>query len=157
LPGVVRLQAGFRAAGREVIHVRIRALTADGRDRSEGHKRCGLHAPPGSKEAEFLPEVAPRGDEVVVDKTACGAFSSTNLAYVLRNLGLRELVLCGVLTDECVESAAREACDLGFDVTVVEDACAARTAADHDGAIQGLGRTYARILSSAEVLAELST
>ena len=54
LPNVRRLQDTFRGHGLEVIHTRIQSLTRDGRDRSPGHKRLGLHAPPGSKEAEFL-------------------------------------------------------------------------------------------------------
>lgn len=155
LPNVSRLQEGFRGAGREVLHCRIRSLTADGRDRSEGHKRYGLHAAPGSREAEFLPEVAPAGDEIVIDKTACGVFASTNLAYVLRNLGITSLVLCGVLTNECVESAAREGCDLGFGITVVEDACAATASSAHDASIACLDETYARIRDTDAVLADL--
>ena len=54
LPNVRRLQDAFRSRELEVIHTRIQSLTRDGRDRSAGHKRLGLHAPPGSKEAEFL-------------------------------------------------------------------------------------------------------
>ena len=57
LPNVRRLQDAFRKRGLEVIHTRIQSLTQDGRDRSPGHKRLGLHAAPGSKEAEFLEPV----------------------------------------------------------------------------------------------------
>ena len=78
LPNVRRLQDAFRDLDLEVIHTRIQSMTRDGRDRSVGHRRLGLHAPPGSKEAEFLPEVAPKGDELVINKTASGVFNSTN-------------------------------------------------------------------------------
>ena len=54
LPNVHNLQNCFRAHGLEVIHIRIQSLTRDGRDRSKGHKRLNLLAPPGSGEACFL-------------------------------------------------------------------------------------------------------
>jgi len=72
LPNVRRLQDAFRARGLEVIHTRIQSLTQDGRDRSPGHKRLSLHAAPGSKEAEFLEEIAPLENEIIIDKTASG-------------------------------------------------------------------------------------
>ena len=78
LPNVRRLQDAFRDLKLEVLHTRIQSLTRDGRDRSVGHKRLGLHAAPGSKEAEFLVEVAPKGDEIIINKTASGVFNSTN-------------------------------------------------------------------------------
>ncbi len=84
LPNVHNLQNCFRSHGLEVIHVRIQSLTKDGRDRGKGHKRLELHAAPGSGDACFLEEVAPVGDEIVINKTASGVFSSTNLHYVLQ-------------------------------------------------------------------------
>ena len=106
-PNVRRLQDSFRANGLEVIHTRIQSLTLDGRDRSPGHKRLGLHAPPGSKLAEFMPEVAPVGDEIIVNKTASGVFTSTNLEYILRNMGINGLFVVGVYSNECVSTAVR--------------------------------------------------
>ena len=85
LPNVRRLQDCFRRHALEVIHVRIQALTCDGRDRSKGHKRLELLAAPHSEDAQFLEEVAPQGDEIVINKTASGVFSSTNLHYVLNH------------------------------------------------------------------------
>ena len=86
LPNVRRLQDAFRSRGLEVIHTRIQSLTQDGRDRSPGHKRLGLHAAPGSKEADFLEEIAPMDNEIVINKTASGVFTSTNIGYILRNM-----------------------------------------------------------------------
>ena len=48
---------------------------------------------------------------------------STNIDYVLRNLGVKQLVISGLITDQCVESAIRDACDLGYLVTQGRDAC----------------------------------
>ncbi len=157
LPGMRRMQDAFRAAALEVIHCRICALTRDGRDRGAGHRRLNLLAAPGSKEAEFLDEVAPKGDEIVINKTASGVFSSTNLHYVLGNMGIRSLYLCGVYTNECVETTARDACDLGYFVTIVEDACATVTKRLHEASLATLRDRYARITSVREVLRELDT
>src|SRR5690606_9963504 len=105
VPNVRKLQDAFRQHQQEVIHIHIQSLTQDGRDRSLEHKNLGLHAPPGSKLAEFLPEVAPQGDEIVLEKTASGVFISTNLEYVLRNLCVSEIHVVGVYTNECISSA----------------------------------------------------
>ncbi|KPJ93359.1 MAG: N-carbamoylsarcosine amidase, partial [Gammaproteobacteria bacterium SG8_15] len=99
LPNVRRLQDAFRDLKLEVIHTRIQSLTKDGRDRSVGHKRLGLHAAPGSKDAEFLPEVAPKGDELIINKTASGVFNATNAEYILRNMDIDSLYVCGVYTN----------------------------------------------------------
>jgi len=105
LPNVRRLQDAFRSHGLEVIHTRIQSLTRDGRDRSPGHKRLGLHAAPGSREAEFLEAVAPVDDEIIINKTASGVFNSTNIGYILRNLGITGLFVTGVYSNECVSTA----------------------------------------------------
>ncbi len=155
LPNVRTLQDSFRARRLEVMHTRIQSLTMDGRDRSKGHKRLDLLAPPGSKEAEFLPEVAPINDEIVVNKTASGVFSSTNLHYVLRNVGINSLFVVGVYTNECVDTTVRDACDLGYLVTVVEDCCATVTPDLHEASIKTLRDRYARVVTLKEALEDL--
>jgi nicotinamidase-related amidase len=157
LPGIRKLQDRFRECDLEVIHCRICALTKDGRDRGAGHRRLNLLAAPGSKEAEFVEEVAPQGDEIVINKTASGVFSSTNLHYVLSNMGIRTIYLAGVYTNECVETTARDACDLGYFVTVVDDGCATVTEALHEASLATLRDRYARISSIQEVMEELET
>jgi nicotinamidase-related amidase len=139
----------------EVMHTRIQSLTKDGRDRSVGHKRLGLHAPPGSKDAEFLPEVAPKGDEIVINKTASGVFTASNTEYILRNLGVDSLYICGVYTNECVSTTVRDACDLGFHTTLVNDACATVTPELHNATISTIRDRYARVMTTAEVITEI--
>ncbi len=154
LPNVKTLQEHFRSHGLEVIHTRIQSLTRDGRDRSKGHRRLGLLAAPGSREADFLEPVAPdsRRDEIVINKTASGVFSSTNLHYVLNNLGIESLFVVGVYTNECVETTVRDACDLGYLVTVVEDCCATVTPELHDASLATLRDRYARIFRAGDVI-----
>lgn len=155
LPNVQRLLSIFREYELEVIHTRIMSLTRDGRDRSAGHKRLGLHAAPGSKESEFIPEVAPVGDEIVLSKTASGVFSSTNLHYILTNIGIKSLIVTGVYTNECVSSTIRAACDLGFTVTLVEDGCTTVTPVLQENTITVLKDRYARVLPTDEIIKEI--
>jgi nicotinamidase-related amidase len=149
LPSVRTLQNAFREHGLEVIHTRIQALTHDGRDRGKGHRRLGLLAAPGSREADFLEAVAPdeTRDEIVINKTASGVFSSTNIHYVLKNMGIESLFVVGVYTNECVETTVRDACDLGYLVTVVDDCCATVTPELHDASLATLRDRYARIMT----------
>ncbi len=158
LPNVRRLQDSFRSHGLEVIHTRIQALTQDGRDRGKGHKRLGLLAPPGSREADFLEAVAPdnKRDEIVINKTASGVFSSTNLHYVLNNLEIESLFIVGVYTNECVETTVRDACDLGYLVTVIEDCCATVTPELHQASLATLRDRYARVISLEEAIRSIN-
>ncbi len=155
LPNVRRIQDAFRDLKLEILHTRIQSMTKDGRDRSVGHKRLGLHAAPGSKEAEFLPEVAPKGDEIIINKTASGVFNSTNTEFVLRNMGIDSLYVCGVYTNECVSTTVRDACDRGFHTTLINDACATVTPELHNATISTIKDRYARVLTSQEVLNEI--
>jgi nicotinamidase-related amidase len=156
IPNIRALQECFRSHGLEVIHVRIQALARDGRDRSPGHKRLHILASPGSKEAEFLPEVAPVGDEIVINKTASGVFSSTNLHYVLNNLDINALFVVGVYTNECVETTVRDASDLGYFVTLVEDCCTTVTPALHQASLATLRDRYARIISTEQAIDDIN-
>ena len=125
IPNVVRLQDAFRQNRLETLHTRIMSMTHDGRDRSKGTKALSLHIAPNDPLGAFIEEVGPVGDELIFNKTASGVFSSTNLDYVLRNLGVECVVICGVYTDECISNAVRTGCDLGYEMILVTDACAA--------------------------------
>ena len=71
----------------DVIYTFIECLTKDCRDQSLDYKLSGLHVPKGSPLAAILPEVAPEDDDILIPKTSCSVFNSTNIEYVLRNLG----------------------------------------------------------------------
>jgi len=156
LPNAAKLVTAARAAGVEVIYTVIEALTLDGRDRSLDHKRSDFLIPKGSLGGEVMPQIAPQDDEMVLPKTSSGIFNSTNIDYLLRNLGVERLCIFGVYSHQCVEGAVRDASDRGFLVTLVPDACAAKTEAQEATTAEGM-KAYARVVATAEVLQELKS
>jgi nicotinamidase-related amidase len=155
IPNIQKLLQAFRAVEMEVIHTRIQSISNNGRDRSPGHKRLGLHAPPNSKEAEFLEQVKPMGDEIIINKTASGVFTSTNLNYILTNMRIKGLFVTGVYTNECVSTTIRDACDLGYFVTLIEDACTTVTPQLQESTLTTLKDRYARVITTDQAIEEL--
>lgn len=135
IPNQEKLLKAARGAGVEVLHTIIRSFTRDGRDRSLDHKLTPLHLPPDAPEALPVPSLMPINDEILLPKTSSGVFNSTQIHYLLRNLGVRYLVVAGIMTDQCVDMAVRDGADLGYMVTCVADACAAATKERHEGAL----------------------
>lgn len=154
IPNMQRLLTGFRKAGIEVLHTTIESLTKDGRDRSLDYKITGFNVPKGSWDGKVIDALAPGEDEIVLPKSSSSVFVSTHIDYVLRNLDVAQVVLCGCLTDQCVESAVRDACDLGYLVTLVPDACATYTEARHQNALAEI-KGYCRQISTEALLAEI--
>ena len=139
VPNQSRILAAARAAGVQVMHTIIEALTEDCRDVSLDHRLSGLMVPKGHPMAGPIDELAPLPNEIVLPKTSSGVFNSTNIDYVLRNLGIKRLIVAGVVTDQCVDMAVRDAADRGYLVTVPDDACATYTQARHDAALSAYG------------------
>ena len=152
IPNMQAVQAACRAAGVEVMYTTIESLTLDGRDRSLDYKITGFNVPKGSWDGKVLDQIAPEGDEIVLPKGS--SFVSTHIDYVLRNLGVRQLVISGLITDQCVESAIRDACDLGYLVTQVSDACLTYSQARHDNSLSAI-KGYCRQVTTQELVAEL--
>ncbi len=154
VPNMQAIQKAARAAGVEVMYTTIESLTLDGRDRSLDYKITGFNVPKGSWDGKVIDRIAPQGDEIVLPKSSSSVFVSTHIDYILRNLGVRQLVLSGLITDQCVESAIRDACDLGYLVTQVTDACLTYSPERHENSL-GAIRGYCRQVTSAELIAEL--
>jgi ureidoacrylate peracid hydrolase len=155
VPNMRRLQLASRAAGVEVMYTVIEALTQDGRDLSLDYKISRLFCPKGSRDAQVIDAIAPEGDEIVIPKTSSSVFISTNIHYVLGNLGVKHLIVAGLLTDQCIDSTVRDACDYGYLVTLVTDGCATMSAERHASAIAN-NRGYARQRSTDEMVSELA-
>ena len=154
LPNLRRLLDAFRGAGAEVLYTVMENLTKDGRDRSLDYKISGFFIAKGSWEAKVLDALAPGDDEIVLPKTSSGVFNSTNIGYLLRNIGIETLVVTGFLTDQCVDHAIRDAADRGFYPICISDACATHSQARHETAL-GAFAGYCRTMTTAEMLKEI--
>jgi ureidoacrylate peracid hydrolase len=155
LPNMVRLQQACRHAGIEVTYTVIESMTADGRDRSLDYKITGFNVPKGSPDACMVDELAPTADEIVFPKTSSSVFISTNIDYVLRNLETRYLIIAGCLTDQCVDSAVRDACDRGYLVTVPTDATLTLSPERHEWSLKN-NSGYCRQRTTRQVLDEIA-
>ena len=148
-----RLLDRFRARHWPVVHVQHLPKDQSAPSPESGDPQYRIH-----------PDVLPLAGETVIVKHNANAFRDTELAAVLAKLGVAKLVICGMQTHMCVEAAARAAADLGFEVTVVHDACATRALAFngvdvpaahvHAAALAAIANSYARVVSTDEALAE---
>lgn len=152
---IQQLLTHFRAKEMEVIHIRVAEWTSDSRDVGRKQLVRGLVVPRDSKEAEPLVEVAPIDDELVVSKSSSGVFATTNLDRLLRNLGITTLIFTGTATGGCIESAVRDAVDLGYNVVIVRDACADSTVASHELALQRMAGGLTQLLTTEQLEEQL--
>jgi len=107
--------------------------------------------PTSSEESQIVPELAPEPGEIVVTKTTDSALTGTNLRLVLANMGVRNVLVTGIYTDQCVSSTVRSLADESFQVVVVEDCCAAGTDELHRRELEIINMIYCHVLSSAEL------
>jgi ureidoacrylate peracid hydrolase len=156
IPNMQRLQKTCRRKGIEVLYTSIESMTKDGRDRSLDYKITGFNVPKGSRDAQVLDAIKPLDDEMQFPKTSSSVFISTNIHYILGNLGVDFLIVSGLLTDQCISSAVRDACDLGYLVTLVTDACATYSRQRHETSLDHI-KGYCRQRTTDEFLAELET
>lgn len=109
--------------------------------------------PPGGSPPEFseiVPELREMGD-VVVLKHHWGAFIGTDLDLQLRRRGITTVVIAGIATNMGVESTARSAWEMSYDVVIAEDACASGSAELHAFAIDNILPQIARVVACAEI------
>lgn len=155
IPNLSNLQTVFRNNSIDVIHARIACLLEDGRDRSLVQKMPGwnnLLMPKDTEESQIVPELAPAPGEIVVSKTTDSALTGTNLRLVLGNMGIRNLIVTGIYTDQCVSSTVRSLADENFRVILVEDCCAAGTDALHHHELEIINMIYCQVVTSEELV-----
>ncbi|MFT3973082.1 MAG: isochorismatase family cysteine hydrolase [Amaricoccus sp.] len=156
LPNIVRLLGRFRGADLEVAFVRLGGRREDGRDRPRMRRLAGhpllLADDPA---AQVVAEIAPLPGEFVASKTGDSALAGTGLGLALRTLGITDVVVAGVLTDQCISSTVRALADADFAVVLAEDACAAGTDAVHAAELATLNLLYCLVMTTDEVLSLL--
>jgi len=116
---------------------------------------------PGSEGASIHPSMAPQeaANEAVILKNSVNAFLGTSLHEHLQEQGIEHLVVVGAMSHMCIDAATRAASDLGYGVTVLQDACATHdqafngetvpAAQVHAAFMAGLGFAYAEVTDTA--------
>jgi biuret amidohydrolase len=152
---ISRVLAAFRKHGYHIIHTReghrpdLSDLPANKRWRSRvlqngGPGQTGIGDPGpcgrvlvrGEPGWDIIPELAPLAGEPIIDKPGKGSFCATDLDLILRQRGIRNLVLTGITTDVCVHTTMREANDRGYECVILGDCCAATDVGNHDAALK---------------------
>jgi nicotinamidase-related amidase len=141
---------GFRKNGEELIHVQ--------------HIFQSSNAPffvAGTPGVEIHPNVQPLPGERLLVKHHANSFRDTPLQQWLRERGVTDVVICGMMTSMCVDATVRAAVDLGFDTTVAHDACATceldfdgvaiPAASVHSAFLAALADGYAAVVSTDEI------
>jgi ureidoacrylate peracid hydrolase len=156
VPALLKLIAEARRFGVRVIFVQAiydpENLSAPMRERNTRLKMQQPRCLSGSWGAEFY-RVKPEPGEHVVIKHRYSAMVNTGLPNLLRQYGIRSLLLTGIATDTCVESAGRDAYFTDYYVTLVEDCCGAASEEDHQMALKRFNRDYGQVVTSGDVIA----
>ncbi len=141
-----------RRKGFDVIHVKLGAQTSDPRHTAKINRKAEFIVPMEAEIGKFFEEVAPNEGELVFPKTNGGAFTGTNLDFVLRNMDIESIIVVGFLTDQCVLATTVHGADLGYDVLLVEDACSGTTKENHDAVVRFARDVFVKVKSTDELL-----
>jgi len=155
LANAAPLADAFRAAKAPVVLVKV-GFSADGGDMLKA--RVDAPNPPGAPPADWLdqpPELPSRPGDLHILKRQWGAFYGTELDLQLRRRGIKTIVLAGIATSVGVESTARNAWELGYDIVFAEDATSGPDAASHAHSFEKIFPRIGRVRRTAQVLAAL--
>jgi len=149
------LAAAFRAAKSPVVRVKV-GFSADGGDALKAI--VDAPNPPGAPPANWLadcPELPWQPGDIAILKRQWGAFHGTELDLQLRRRGIKTIVLAGIATSIGVESTARFAWELGYDIVFAEDATSGPDAAMHANSFEKVFPRLGRVRKTADVLAAI--
>lgn len=155
IPNTARLIEHCRNNDIEVIFARIACLKTDGRDRSLSQKKPGFNyllMPKDRLDSQIVPQLEPDENEITIIKTTDSALTGTNLRLILHNMGIDNVVVAGIFTDQCISSTVRSLADESFNVVVVDDCCAAATMELHTHELEVINMIYCHVVQLDEVL-----
>jgi nicotinamidase-related amidase len=149
-----QLAAQCRAKGATVIYVNVDVANYV-RLPTDKSMRDPNAPPPPPSASELVPEAGFYAGDLKITKRQWGAFFGTDLEQQLRQRGIRTILICGIATNYGVESTARAAAGLGFELVVVEDATTSRSAELHRFPIEHIFPYLGKVRTTAEVIAAL--
>jgi ureidoacrylate peracid hydrolase len=159
IPRQQQLLQAARAAGLFVVHVQhttLRNHLSDSGPWLDARSRATYSVVDicleGTWGQQIIEELSPRPEEIVVQKYRYSGFAGTNLDLVLRTARCETVVCCGVSTNACVESTAREAFSHDYYVVIPEDACASWDRSLHDATIKSAAARYASICTVGDLV-----
>ena len=147
-----RILQACRKKGYDIIHIKLGAQTSDPRHTAKINRKADFIVPMDAEKGKFFEEVTPTKGELVFPKTNGGAFTGTNLDFVLRNMDIQSIIVTGFLTDQCVLATTIHAGDIGYDVLLVEDACTGTTRENHNAVIRIARDVFLKVKSTEELL-----
>ena len=147
-----RILGACRKKGYDIMHVKLGAQTSAPRHTAKINRKAGFIVPMDSEEGRFFEEVKPAKGELVFPKTNGGAFTGTNLDFVMRNMDIESIIVTGFLTDQCVLATTIYGGDIGYDVLLVEDACTGTTKENHAAVIRFARDVFLKVKSTDELL-----
>lgn len=156
IPGCKRLVAAARQADIPIVYTRYvyRPGLEDGgvvaREIFPAMKDVGLCVE-GTPDANIIDELAPQAGDTIINKNRPSAFYSTGLESYLRSTRVENIVMCGVTTNICVETTARDASQRDYRTFVVSDAVGEVEQDRHDAALKSLGYLFARVMTTDDV------
>jgi ureidoacrylate peracid hydrolase len=151
LPNVKRLVDRYHEMGRPVIFTR-HVHKQDGSDLGILGEWWSDHSIKGTEEAEIHDSISPGPEDLVIFKNRYSAFYGTDLADVLQDWQVKEVVICGVMTNICCESTARDAFFRDLWVRFVADATASVTEDMHVATLLNLAYAFAEICLTEDVV-----
>ena len=157
IPNISKLANAFRSVGAKVVYITYGANMPDASD-VPAHIAGIVKATnniAGQPEHEIVAALAPKPDELVVNKTTQGAFRSTGIDSHLKAMGIKSVVCVGVSTNNCVAMTAMEACDAQYRVVMVSDGTGTDSEEMQTATLTMLKRLWSRVMTTDEVIAEL--
>lgn len=172
IPTISRLIGAFRGRGRGVIFTRyvadplyrplgkhlawIRALDPPVNACVPGFVRSYRDVSGPRESIAVIDELVAQPEDILLDKVYFSSFHGTDLDRRLAALGAESLVICGTVTEMCVEDTARHAVHFGYPTLIASDAVSSNNEAAHQAALDGFARNYGFVANTEEIIEGLS-
>lgn len=164
-PNIKRLVELFRENKLKIIYTMFSSFNKDGSDLTRQWKAYNEQSrqffgdvivpPKDHPGSQIIDSIKPQTDDLVIIKNTSSVFTATNLELFLQNMGIEQLFIVGVVTNMCVEGSARIGSELGFDVFLIEDSCAAWSPETHKSTLRSIQMQYGSVITTDEAIKKI--